>query len=258
MPESSGSGVYLYALVRSSRRPSLAGAPAGLPHTGPLRAVEAGDGLWLVAAAAPLDRYGEAAIEAGLKDLDWVAACAMAHEGVVRHVCRRRTAVPMRLYTLFRSDDRAREHVQKSRVRMVRALDRVEGCEEWGVRIFAEEAPRPKPAARPAGADAGRRFLEGKRALHRAARDTSAAGVRAARTVVKDLAGTAREHRPLPVPKGAPGSRLVAGAAFLVPVTARARFQARAVRAAAEARARGLRVDVTGPWPPYNFTEPRR
>src|SRR5688500_13572505 len=65
--------VYLYVLVRSDRRPSLAGAPAGLPGTGPLRIIEAGPRLWLVAADAPLARYGEEPIARGLKDLDWVA-----------------------------------------------------------------------------------------------------------------------------------------------------------------------------------------
>ncbi|TMQ25050.1 MAG: hypothetical protein E6K82_07520, partial [Candidatus Rokuibacteriota bacterium] len=48
----------LYCLVQADGRPSLAGAPRGLPGTGPLRLLPAGDTLWLVAADAPLTLYG--------------------------------------------------------------------------------------------------------------------------------------------------------------------------------------------------------
>ena len=65
---------YLYCVAHSRRAPSLARAPRGLPGTGLLRALDAGDGLWLVVADAPLDRYGGAPVEARLRDLDWVAA----------------------------------------------------------------------------------------------------------------------------------------------------------------------------------------
>ena len=43
---------YLYCLVEADGKPSTARAPRGLPGTGPLRALPAADGLWLVAAAA--------------------------------------------------------------------------------------------------------------------------------------------------------------------------------------------------------------
>jgi hypothetical protein len=49
---------YLYCLLRGPRRPSLSGAPAGLPGLSPLRVLEVGDGLWLIAAGAPLPEYG--------------------------------------------------------------------------------------------------------------------------------------------------------------------------------------------------------
>jgi len=47
---------YLYCLVRAPEKPSLAGAPPGLPGLSPPRALAAGDGLWLIAADAPLSR----------------------------------------------------------------------------------------------------------------------------------------------------------------------------------------------------------
>jgi hypothetical protein len=250
--------VYLYAVVRSPRRPSLARAPSGLPQAGTLRVLDAGAGLWLVAADVPLARYGEEAIERGLKDLDWVAARALAHEEVVRHFARRLTTVPMRLFTLFRGDDRAREHVQKSKAQLARVLSRVEGCEEWGVRAFADEkAERPKAAVL-RGPDVGRRFLEQKRAQHRAASSSSTAAARAAQAFVRTLGHSARAQRKLPIPSAATSSRLLVDAAFLVPRDERQSFRRAVAKAAAEGRRQGVRITSTGPWPPYNFVDATR
>ena len=247
--------VYLYALLRSARRPSVAGAPEGLPGTGPLRLIEAGPDLWLVAADAPLTLYGEEAIAAGLKDIDWVAPRAIAHEAVVRHVARRRTAVPMRLFTLFRTDERAQEHVRKSQRRLSRVLTRVDGCEEWGVRVVATEPPPVLTRVRAASPDAGRRFLEQKRVLHRSARKIPAATVRAAQSLVRQLGRVARDQRRLPIPAAATATRLLADVAFLVPIESRPRFRTALGKAAAGAKGQGLEVNVSGPWPPYNFVD---
>jgi hypothetical protein len=255
---STESAVYLYAIVRSVRRPAVNKAPDGLPHTGPVRALDAGRGVWLLVADAPLARYGEAPIEEGLKDLDWVSACAMAHEAVVRHFARRLTTVPMRLFTLFRSDERALEHARRSRARLSRALTRIDGCEEWGVRLFAsEDAPRPAPRG-PKGPDAGRRFLEQKRAQHLSAREGVTAAAGKAQSVVRALGRNARAHRALAVPPVSASSRLVAEAAFLVRREGRQRFRTAVTKAVTAGRASGLRLDLTGPWPAYNFVDAAR
>src|SRR5688572_17770531 len=99
--------------------------PRGLAGAGPVRLLDAGERLWLVAADAPLARYGAAAIERGLRDLTWVSACAMGHEGVVEHFARRATVIPMKLFTLFASDERAVAHVQRTRRRLDRLITRV-------------------------------------------------------------------------------------------------------------------------------------
>jgi len=52
----SGHATYLYCLLRRSRAPDLSRAPAELPGLGRPRALDAGKGLWLIAADAPLDQ----------------------------------------------------------------------------------------------------------------------------------------------------------------------------------------------------------
>src|SRR4029450_13082325 len=78
-----GSATYVYCVVAAPRAPKLARAAAGLAGCRPLRLIDVGRGLSLVAADVPLARYGEAAIHRGLSDLEWVSKAAVAHEAVV-------------------------------------------------------------------------------------------------------------------------------------------------------------------------------
>src|SRR5439155_1476887 len=137
------------------------------------RTIDAGNGLWLVAADAPLERYGERPIERGLQDLAWVSSVAVPHEAVVEHLARTGTVVPMKLLTLFRSDERALEHVAKQRKRIDRLLERIEGREEWGIRVLLDEVAalrRAREEAQTVSAGApGAAFLLRKKKEHDAA-----------------------------------------------------------------------------------------
>ena len=64
---------YLYCLVRSAKRPVVRNAPPGIPGAGPVRLLDAGRHLWVVAADVSDADYGEAAIAEGLGNLDWVS-----------------------------------------------------------------------------------------------------------------------------------------------------------------------------------------
>jgi hypothetical protein len=73
-------GTYVYCLVAGSRRPALSRAARGLKGLGSVRLIDVGRGRWLAVADAPLDRFGEDAVNRGLGDLDWVSRAAVAHE----------------------------------------------------------------------------------------------------------------------------------------------------------------------------------
>ena len=60
MTPSPNTATYLYCLVQAERRPRWPAPRAACPALGPLRVLPAGDGLWLVAADAPLAQYGGA------------------------------------------------------------------------------------------------------------------------------------------------------------------------------------------------------
>lgn len=249
-------GTYLYCLVQADRRPSLAGAPNGLPGLGPLRVVGAGEDLWLVAATAPLARYGSAPIERHLRDLEWVALRGAAHARVVEHFARRHTTLPMKLFTLFTGDERAVSHVRGAEARVRRVLERVDGCREWGVRVRLDPAlVRRRATPRPSAvgpARSGTHFLLAKKQQRDVARAVVREGRAAVEGAFEELAGLADATRRRSTAE-LDGTRVVLDAALLVPTRRLPRFK-RAVRhRAAALAARGYRMTLTGPWPAYNF-----
>jgi hypothetical protein len=248
-------GTYLYCIVRRRSAPTGARAPRGLPGLGRVRTVDAGDGLWLVAADAPAARFAPRAIEARLRDLDWVSACAVAHEKVVAHYGRGAAALPVKLFTLFSSDAKAVADVRGKRRRLSRLLTHVDGREEWGVRLRVDPSAatrRAAPAARTT-ASAGTRFLLRKSAAQTAGRKAVAAASghaeRAYRSL-RRLAADARRRAPAAV--DAP-TRLVLDAAFLLDRRRVAGFRKAVAGLARRLGPDGYRFELTGPWPPYSF-----
>ena len=257
MTSTRDAATYLYCLVQADRRPPLAGAPRGLPGTGPLRLLEAGEELWLVVGDAPAAGYSREAIERGLRDLEWVAVRGAAHARVVEHCARRATTLPMKLFTLFTSDERAVAHVRGDAARVRRVLTRVSGREEWGVRVRLDAAlVRKRAAARPApsadGGSAGTKFLLAKKQARDVAREVLREGRAAVEEAYEELANLADATRRRPAGE-LEGTRLVLDAALLVPAGRLVSFKRLARRAATGLAARGYRLSLTGPWPAYNF-----
>lgn len=249
---------YVYALVQRRRAPVMTRAPRGLPGTGRARALDAGDGLWLIVADAPLARYGSAPLEARLRDLEWVAACATAHEAVVEFAARAGTTIPLKLFTLFNSDERAVEHIARMRPAIERVLGRVAGRQEWGVRVRLDEAKarrqRLAGARRAtAGVAAGTRFLVLKKQQQQAVREALARGREDVEAAFEALAGVADDARRREVDTVEGGSRLVLDAAFLLAPSRLARFKKAARATAARLARHGDDLTLSGPWPPYNF-----
>ena len=253
-------GTYVYCLVASARRPSLARVPRGHAGMGRVRLIDVSRGVWLVAADAPLERYGEDAINRGLADLDWVSRAAMAHESVVEAFIGASAVVPMKLFTIFTSDARALEDVTRERARIDSVLKRVANHLEWSVRVVLDRAAAvaPKgPAARESSrAASGAAFLIRKKAQRDAVKELADRS----RAVVAELYDGLTTHARLarrrtagdmPVPNGP----LLLDAAFLVPKARAAAFARVAARQARGLAREGYRVTVSGPWPPYSFIQ---
>jgi hypothetical protein len=249
---------YLYGLFRGPQAPSAAGAPPGPPGLSPVRALDLGGGLWLLVAGAPLPDYGSEEIQRRLSDLSWVSDRALAHQEMIEHFSHSGTVLPMKLFTLFASDERAIAHIRERREQLDKVLDRVDGCVEWGVRVRLDDARAREVLT--AEAQAGGELSSGKAFLLRKKLEADASRELAARlreemdTAYAELAAAASEAvRREPAASPESGGRLLLDAAFLVRQERGAEFEAVVERCAARLAPRACDVTLTGPWPPYNF-----
>jgi hypothetical protein len=243
---------YVYCLVQSARKPSAARAPGGLPGATPAVATSLAERLWIVHADVPLDHYGPGPLEASLKDLDWVSRIALAHESVVEYFAALpgATVIPMKLFTMFSRAERAVAEMRGRGRELKRVFARLQGCEEWGVRVLRGEPSKKSTAA--AKPSTGTAFLTARTQARDDARAAIAAAATAADTAYSSLAGLAAAHRRRT--SEAPGAvPPLLDAAFLVPTRQRARFQSAAKKVAKLVSRTGGQMTLTGPWPPYNF-----
>jgi hypothetical protein len=252
-------GTYVYCLVAAVRKPAVRRAVRGLPGAGPVRLVPVGTGRWLVVSDVPLDRYGEDAVNRNLSDLDWVSRAAVAHEAVVEHFINARALLPMKLFTIFRSDDRALENLHDRKPQIDAALQRVGGHQEWGLRVVLNRA-RATAGRTPSGtrdqAAPGAGYLSRKKDQ----RDRTAALATRARAAVDGLydrivklatIGRRRLGSELPVQ----GGPLLLDAVLLVRHSRAARLRSLGAREAKRLAADGYHVTLSGPWPPYSFMQ---
>lgn len=257
----SGTLSYVFCLVRTARRPTVRKALPGMPGGTGLRTLAGAEGVWAIVETVPAAAYAEAALAAGLQDLDWVGVRAMAHERVIEHFLSAPALLPMQLFTLFKSDERVIEHVHGDRRRLDRIFDRLEGKVEWGLRLTWDEKTArdtvERKHARAAGSPEGKAYLARKRdmlAVNRA--QFTAAREQAGRVYSKVARDADAAIRRTSMEAAAPGSRLLLDAAFLVPSARGAAFRAALRQHTRELRGSGIAVALTGPWPAYNFITP--
>jgi hypothetical protein len=255
---------YVYCLVLGGRRPSIPAESTGIPGGREMRAIPAGAGLWLIVATVPAKDYDEPALAKGLQNLDWVGRRAMAHEAVIEQFLSARAVLPMQLFTLFTSDERAVQHVARQRKGILAVLKRIEKKVEWGLRLtFDEGAVRTSVEAsagkRAKETPSGAAYLARKRDLL----DVTRGRLKAARGEADRLFAAlkkeaAESRRRSETEQASAGARLLLDAAFLVPASRTRAFRAAVGRHARTIGANGIVVSLTGPWPPYNFISPSR
>jgi Gas vesicle synthesis protein GvpL/GvpF len=253
-PASRAPYVYVYCAVDGAVTARTLKGLATLPDGAKPRVVPLDDGLSLVVADVPAAVYHAAAVESRLGDLDWVGRCGSAHHAVADTLVAGHTVVPLRPFTLFSSETRARKTFISMLDDLRAAVDRVTGKAEWVLRVG-----RPDPARmsvdsaqvdKSKGATSGTAFLAQKAAAKQAVADLAARVRHDASALFDSLAALASQsERRTPEAK----TGLVLDAVFLVGTNDAARFKQTLEAEAAGLLRDGCRISLTGPWPPYSF-----
>lgn len=249
-------GIYVYG---------VSGRPPGDPvrrirgvGDAPVRELTEGQ-LTALVSTVSLGEFGEAALRRNLEDLGWLEATARAHHSVVDTAALSAATVPFGLATVYRSEDRLREVLRARREEFRRALGRITGRTEWGVKGYAESRRPVEPAEAAdrtaAGGDRpGTSYLLRRRARQQTEENTREEVMAFADRVdagLRDIAVAARLHRPQDPHLSGHEGWMILNAAYLVDDSRAEEFRAAVEQLAA------LRPDVslqlTGPWAPYSF-----
>ncbi|HEX6283585.1 MAG TPA: GvpL/GvpF family gas vesicle protein [Pyrinomonadaceae bacterium] len=263
------SGYYVYCIAESVAAQQLdaASLPAPIEDNTKHAWVTVND-LAALASTVPLDSYKEDALAERLTDATWTAVRAMRHETVVEYVAKRVSVVPLRFGTIYLERAGIERMLTEKGRELARILERLRGREEWGVNVFADRAqllagitsvsPRLRELTQQAeAASPGQSYLMQKKieALRvDEARSALNGIIDNIEKALTDDADDAKRLRILKVEATEHGE-LKGKFAFLVKRAEFEEFRAAAERLAEEHLAAGVRLELTGPWPAYNFTE---
>lgn len=253
-----GTGVWLYAVTAAAD--AAAGFDGVTGVAGETVRVVTSEPLAALVGSVPLDVFGTQPLTRNLEDLDWLAATARAHDTVVSAAVHRGPAAPLRLATVFLDDERVRELLRTRRTELEAALVLVTGRTEWGVKVYGDRAALTAAVAeaRAAGDDSGK----GAGAAYLARRR---AQLSAQETVENDAAHRAEKIHTRLSRRAAAGRRqattdpalsgrsdwMVLNGTYLVDDDRADDFAATVAALGAEFP--GIRLELTGPWPPYSF-----
>ncbi len=264
------SAVYLYAIGRQAElRKLLSGGavPAALEDGTSVALVTEGD-LAAVVSEVPLSRFGEERFEQQLKSPAWAADKLMRHEKLAEYFSSKMCVVPLHFGVMYSTPERIREMLAARKERMIQILDRLNGREEWGLNIHADRETlfehmtelSPKLAEmqkRAKASSPGQAYLLGRKLEGLKAAESKTEIKRVALEIRNALAAESTDVKDLPVRehelKQTPA--VVGKLSFLVDRKKLKIFQKTAEKEAAQFAGFGFGLELTGPWPPYNFSE---
>jgi Gas vesicle synthesis protein GvpL/GvpF len=239
-------------------------------------------GLTVLVSDVSLAEFGEAALREKLENLNWLDEVAREHHYVIDAAARLFPLLPVRLATVYSGDAALRAALAEHNTRLLDMLHRVGGRVEWGVKAYAvpEADATPEPgqavpdttgpdkrgrpsaarnlvggnAAAGRGSGVGLAYLRERRDQLAADRESRAAAAHSAQAIHADLAAKAaatRLHLPQTAQLNGIRQPMLLNAAYLLEAVDGVTFTA-AVAGQATAHPE-LRIELTGPWPPYSF-----
>lgn len=260
-------GTYVYAISRDLD-PAVLHQVSGVGDTS-VRTVESG-GLTAVVSTVDLDEFGEQALRQNLENLAWLEQTARSHHAVAETARESAAVTPLRLATVYYSDERVREMLVDQHDAFARALDRITGRVEWGVKAYtqlpdrhASSSKEPAEESRDSSSTvdaesstggAGAAYLRRRREQQQTWEQASRQAFNQAdqvHTELRNFSVASRLHRAQDAGLSGRSELMVLNGAYLVDRGLDQQFLD-LVREVAGAQ-QGLEVEVTGPWAPYSF-----
>jgi hypothetical protein len=211
----------------------------------------------------PLEEFDEAVLPERLNDREWLERNARAHEDVLESAAAVTTVVPLRFGTIYRHPDQVAQMLDERAEELATTLERVRGHVEFGVKVWANldaiAGSLDASAGDPAAGGQGAAYLQRRRQEQERARELAALCVDLAGEAHARLSAVAADavaNRPQPAELTGRSEAMLLNGAYLV-AEGDDRLRGEVERLAAGHAELGIEYELTGPWPPHNFTSPR-
>lgn len=247
-------GWYLYGITR---REPLADSLASLQ-------LFEFAGLAAVVRPVLLADFRAAALQERLQDASALEAAVRSHNDVIEAIHARQAILPAKFGMVYTRADDLVSSLQSAHDVLLDQVERLEGCDEWAVHVYADPAiVRERVATQDpaiqllreqcAASRPGRAYFLEQQLREELTATTAETLSSLAQNVFDRLArfAVARAMNPVAATAAADGGVEILRASFLVARDRAEQFQ-HEVRASADT-AEGLRSEYTGPWPPYSF-----
>ena len=245
-----GDILYVYAIGRAGH---------ALPDD--VRAVAAGSLAAFYSAVDDVE-YNQAVIDARSKDVEWLGAIGYRHQSVMSALMKGGTIIPLRAFTLFATEERLRQHIESERAAFETILGRVEGKQEWTLRVefdpekWNDAIVRRVDSLRTLSEEAntassGKAFLLRKKIDEEKKR----ASKEAEQQVVSEVENAVMSKLACDTVAETRQQRSGAFPQINVLINRDEEAKLQDLRADLEKRfsADGVTIALTGPWPPYTF-----
>ena len=231
--------LYLYGI--SATNPNVK-VTASIHGSAAVECLE-NSGLTAWFSRVPDTEFGEK-LAANMENLEWLSGASVRHQRAVSQISDVVTVLPARFGTVFKSEESLLQHVREQKGKLSATLARIEGTEEWGIKLFLN----PSPPASPIEATSGHDYLRAKAMVQ----------VKKRTELDPDVAEFARELQAIAA-DSAPAGKVSSGqsnlewqASFLVRKKDRPKWDNMLKRYATRWADR-REIQCTGPWPPYSF-----
>jgi hypothetical protein len=255
-----GDALYVYAFGTALDVASIGDEPA-VDGTTNFQRLDEG-ALSAIYTPVRAEDFSQDAIDAHAKDLQWLGAIGLSHQRVNETLARGRRSIPLRAFTLFASTDNLREFMRSNAATLAATLQRLQGKSEWTFRIEFDASrwndallhrvdELQRISAEMETANAGRAYL-----LRKKLDDVKKNAARTAEeSLLQEVAARLEETLAAPIDIENRGRR---NGSFpqinaLVGEEASARISGIEQELNARYREEGVKVIVSGPWPPYSF-----
>ena len=257
--------VYCIAEATAVAQLSVESLPAAIEESAKLEWVPAGP-LTALVSQVPEESYSEASLAENLTDATWTAIRAMRHETVAEYVAKRASVIPLRFATIYRERSGIEQMLTGKSRELEKLIEHLRGREEWGVNVYCDRAmllssiTSVSPVLRELSeraqqAPPGQAYLMQKKIETLRVDEARAAINRIADEIQERLRQQTDDTTRLRILKveTTEHGELKAKFAFLVQRSRFDEFRDAAERLAQEHQSAGIRLELTGPWPVYNF-----